>query len=140
MESFTYHLEQVNWVAIAVATLTFYFIGGLWYSQAGFGKQWMKAVGLTKKDAAKAKMEIVMPLSGLLGLASAVGLSVLMCALELSTWQQGVGLGVLVALGFVVASQGVHRLFEGKSLKLFLIDAGFSLLFFGAAGGIIGAF
>jgi hypothetical protein len=139
METFTYHLDQVNWVAVVVATLAFYLIGGLWYSQAVFGKQWMKAVGLTKKDAAKTKMEVVMPLGGLLAFVSVVALAVLTCALELSTWQQGAALGALVALGFVIASRGVHMLFEGKGMKLFLIDSGYNLIFFTVAGAIIGA-
>jgi hypothetical protein len=140
MESFTFHLEQTNWVAVVVATVFFYLIGGFWYSKAGFGNEWMKSVGLTKTKAKKIRSEVTLPLSGALAFASVVALSVLMCALGLSTWLQGVGLGTLVGLGFILTSQGVHRLFEGKSWKLFVIDGGFNLLFFATAGAIIGIF
>lgn len=140
MESFTYHFEQINWVAVVVTTVFFYLIGGFWYSKAGFGDEWMKAVGLTKAKAKKIRTAITLPLSGFLAFTLATALAILMCALELGTWQQGVGLGTLVALGIVIPARGIHILFEGKSLKLFVIDAGYSLLFFATAGAIIGIF
>jgi len=140
MDLITYHLANVNWVAVAVAALAFYIIGMLWYSQAVFGKPWMKAVGLSKKDADKMDMKVTLTLSALLALVVVSGLGVLMCALGLNDWQQGAGLGALVGAIFIAASRGIHMLFEGKSLNLFLIDAGYNVIGLAMAGAVIGAF
>lgn len=139
MDVLIFHLQEVNWLGIAAATIATFLLGFLWYSQAGFGGTWMKEVGLKKKDTEKANMPVLISLSALLGILTIVGLAVLMCALALHSWIQGAALGMLVAVAFTLARSANHMLYELKSFKLFLLNGSYDLLFFAIAGGIIGA-
>jgi hypothetical protein len=47
--------------------------------------------------------------------------------------------GALAGIGWVATSLGILYLFESRSLKLFLINAGYLAIAFIVAGGIIGA-
>ncbi len=38
-------LGDLNWLAVLVAGVAFFALGGLWYSNLMFGKQWSLAVG-----------------------------------------------------------------------------------------------
>lgn len=42
--------ENINYLAVFVAALSTFLIGGLWYSPILFGKAWMKANNLTEGD------------------------------------------------------------------------------------------
>ena len=47
---------ELNYVAILVASLSTFLIGGLWYSPAVFGKSWMKENGFTEEGMKNANM------------------------------------------------------------------------------------
>ena len=47
---------QVNLAAIAIASVAAMGVGFLWYSNALFGKEWMKLVGISKSDVKKDEM------------------------------------------------------------------------------------
>ena len=47
---------MVSWIGIGAAVVAMNVIGFLWYGPL-FGKMWMELVGMTKKDAEKAKKE-----------------------------------------------------------------------------------
>ncbi|GLZ35958.1 hypothetical protein Lesp02_81450 [Lentzea sp. NBRC 105346] len=38
-------LGDLNWLAVIVATVVYFGLGGLWYAEFLFGKQWQKAMG-----------------------------------------------------------------------------------------------
>jgi len=139
MDLLMFHLDNINWVAVLIATVFSYAIGGLWYSQALFGKVWMKEIGLKPKDMQSAKMTRTFAATGVLAFTSATGLAVLMKALEFDTWQQGLVFGVIVSVAFAATSRGIHMLFEQKGLTLFLINALHDVVFLAVAGLIIGA-
>ena len=42
-------LSGLNWLAILVATVAAFVLGGLWYGPL-FGKAWMAALGKTEED------------------------------------------------------------------------------------------
>jgi hypothetical protein len=58
---------SVSWLAIFLATLAAMVIGSIWYGPL-FGKQWMKAVGLKKKDV---QGDSWLPMVAMVGLALA---------------------------------------------------------------------
>ncbi len=47
-------LTHLNWLAIVVAALSTFLIGGLWYSPLLFGKQWMSENNFTEDELRKA--------------------------------------------------------------------------------------
>ena len=44
-------LQNINYIAVAVATIASYVLGFVWYHWAVFGKAWANALGLTKEEA-----------------------------------------------------------------------------------------
>ena len=43
-------LGELDWVAVAVATVASYVLGFAWYSWSLFGKSWAGALGMTKEQ------------------------------------------------------------------------------------------
>jgi hypothetical protein len=129
-------LSQINYLAILVASLSAFVIGFFWYSPAFLGTIWMKEAGLTQEKVKQANMAKVFSLSFLLTLVICFNL-----AAFLGTdagFLRGMLYGGLAGIGWVAASLGILFLFEGRSLKLFLIDGGYQAITYMTAGAIIG--
>ena len=125
----------MNWLAIAVASLATFVVGGPWYSPMLFLKAWQKEMNISDtKTGHPAKV---------FGLAYVFSFT--SCALL--AFLQGVGrgalaggrFGLLVGLCFVAASFGVNYQFSNRSLKALLIDGGYHVLQFSAFGIVLGA-
>ena len=43
-------LSTINWLAVIVAALSMFLLGGLWYSPALFYRQWLQANGFTEEQ------------------------------------------------------------------------------------------
>lgn len=120
----------VNYLAVIVAGVVAYAVGAWWHSPVGFGRQWMKMMGL---DEGHMKS---MPLTA--GQAMSIGFVVtLLVAYVLAhftvlvganTWQTSMQLGFWVWLGFLAPTLANGWLWEGKSLKLFSFNAAYALV------------
>lgn len=126
---------HVNWLAVAVAALSGFALGGLWYGPL-FGKAWMAASGMTEERARSANMARVYGLTLLLNIVAAVSLAMFIGAGDL---QFGLFAGFMSGLTFVSVGLGITYLFEQKPLSLWLINAGYQTLFFTVMGAILGA-
>jgi hypothetical protein len=128
---------DLNYWAILVAALSTFLIGGLWYSPAVFGKSWMKENGFTEEDLKKGNMAKIFGLAFFLGLIAAINLAMFMGPENDPT--MGALWGFLAGFGWVATFVGTHYLFERKSFKLFLINAGYSVVALTVMGVIIAA-
>lgn len=130
-------MPAVNWLAILVSALSTFLIGGLWYSPAVFGKAWMKENGFTEESMKGSNMVKIFGLTFVLALIASVNLAMFLGP------DVNVGLGAfygfLAGFGWVATFVGTHYLFERKSFKLFLINAGYSTVSLTVMGVIIGA-
>ncbi|MDP2036381.1 MAG: DUF1761 domain-containing protein [Ignavibacteria bacterium] len=133
MESAQMH---INYLAVVVVTIIAFILGGLWYGPL-FGKAWMKETGITEEDAKKSNIIKVFGLSIFLNIVIALNLSVFLGAK--ADLQFGLFAGLATGLGWVSASIGIMYLFSQKSLKLFLIDAGYQTVIYAMMGAILGA-
>ena len=132
----------INYLAVIVAAIVSMAIGFFWYGNL-FGKAWMRLAGITQDDmkSMKAKMS---PLAASIGgfLTALLMSYVLAHALVFGNAYLGMfgaGAGMMGAfwywLGFVVPVTAGVYLWEGKSWKLWAINAGYyfvSLLVMGA--------
>jgi hypothetical protein len=127
---------QFNYLAVLVAALSSFLLGGVWYSRLLFGPAWQRAAADTreKKEGHPAK---VFGLSFLFALAAAVAYA-LIIPIPASVSASGV-LGLGVGAGLVAASFGINYQFANRSGVLWLIDAGYHTLQFGIYGVILGA-
>lgn len=129
-------MPPVNWLAVFVAALSTFLVGGLWYSPAVFGKAWMKENGLTEEQL-KGGLARVYGLAFLLGLIASINLAMFLG--EESDPAMGAFWGFLAGFGWVATFVGTHYLFERKSFKLFLINAGYSIVALTVMGVILAA-
>lgn len=130
-------MPQVNWLAVIVAALSTFLIGGLWYSPAVFGKAWMKENGFTEESMKGGNMAKIFGLAFLLGFIASINLAMFLGNETDAT--MGAFYGFLAGFGWVATFVGTHYLFERKSFKLFLINAGYSIVALTVMGVIIGA-
>ncbi len=130
-------MPQVSWLAIVAAALSTFLIGGLWYSPAAFGKAWMKENGFTEEGMKNAAMGKIFGLAFVLGLVASVNLAMFLGP------DNGAGMGAfygfLAGFGWVATFVGTHYLFERRSFRLFLINAGYSIVALTIMGLILGA-
>jgi hypothetical protein len=130
-------LADVNWLAVIVATISSFVLGGLWYSKALFGNAWMQEVGLTEEAVKNANMAKTFGGTLILQLVAAIALSAFLG--NGGSWTEGLHTGILIGLFWVATSYGVTYLFEQRSLRLWLINAGYYVVLYALIGTIIGA-
>jgi hypothetical protein len=128
-------ISEINWLAVIVVTVLSFVLGALWHSPVLFGKTWSKEIKRDKDQKIDFKLifglSLVANFAALVMLAAFVGKN--------STAFQGLIDGLLISIFWIASSIGVTYLFATRSLKLFLIDAGYYIVFFPIAGMILGA-
>lgn len=132
---------EINYLAVALAALAAFFLGFLWYTII-FAKSWQKLIGMGDKGKGSSSVDQTPNLGKLL--VGSLIIEVIM-AFNLAffigadaDWQFGLFAGFATGLGFVGLALGVNYLFEGKSFKLWLINAGYNTVVFSVMGLIIG--
>lgn len=125
---------NINWLAVLLAALASFIVGGLWYSVL-FAKVWQREAGVTDEQLKHGTVRVFVG-SFLLAAVMAVVLAVFIGS-------GGAGFGALAGLAtgaaWVAAALGVNYLFERRSLTLFAINASYNIVTFTAMGAIIGA-
>ena len=128
-------MGPMNWLAIVLGTLAFFAIGAVWYT-ALFGKAWQREVGLSTEQLAGGRN--MMAIFGLCLLLEFV--VVLMLGHLFARIQPGDHAKMMMAVGFGLAimapAVGINYLYQRKSLKLFLIDAGHFVVGMAAVGAV----
>lgn len=136
-------LENINWIAIALATVASMAIGAGWYS--GLAKPWIAANGFSEEQIKAVEANdtpIIYVIAAICHLIMAVVLSGILFHASGAELTIGDGLltGFLVWLGFVVTSMTVNHRFQFKPWSLTIIDAGHYLVVLLVQGLIIGWF
>ncbi|APG63624.1 hypothetical protein LPB140_05565 [Sphingorhabdus lutea] len=127
-------MANANFLAIFVAALSGFMVGGLWYGPI-FGKTWMAEHGFTEDSIKETNMAKLYGSVFLLSLISAFFLGHMLAHFNpdfTRTMMISTGIGA----AFVGTAIGTNYLFSQKSLKLFLIDAGYWMCFYAAMGAI----
>jgi fluoride ion exporter CrcB/FEX len=127
---------HVNWLAILVAALAGFVVGGVWYGPL-FSKVWMRESGVNPEKARAANKAKLFGTVFVLNLIAAFSLAMFIG--ENATWKFGLFAGFMTGLTFVSTALGVIYLFEARSLRLWLINAGYQVVIFSVMGAILGA-
>lgn len=126
------------WVSIVVAAAAAFAIGGIWYSPAVFGRQWMSLNGFTDQDLGRRPMGRVFGLSFVLALVMTVNLAAFLGPSP--SFGFCVAAGAAAGLGWSAAGLGVIYLFEGRPFRLWLINGGYQAVTLAAIGAVLGLF
>jgi hypothetical protein len=130
-------ISGMNYLAVLVAAVAVYILRTLWYSPAFLGKLWMAASGLTEEKTKEGNPGLIFGASFVLELVAAFVLAMFI-GTE-ATFSLGLQTGFLAGLFWVGTALGVVYLFERRSLRLWLLNAGYMTLAFTVMGGILGA-
>lgn len=130
------HISRVNYLAVLVATIASFVLGGWWYSTSGFGRAWLAAIGKTIDELGSPA--VAMTLTFFSTFFTAIILAILINALGDPTLLRGARLGFVLGIGIVSTSMFSDSLFSGNPLALFLIQAGYRVVLLTIMGGIIG--
>ncbi|MBM3311080.1 MAG: DUF1761 domain-containing protein [Candidatus Aminicenantes bacterium] len=129
----------LNVLSILVCGAVSLVLGFLWYGPL-FGKAWAGYTGWTEekvKTIPGSRMAMTYALTFLAALVSAYVLAVLSPAVGASTAADGLVLGLAAGVGFVAMAFGTTHLFEHKPLRLWLIVAGYEIVYLAAAGVVV---
>ncbi len=130
-------ISTLNWLAIIVAALSNFLIGGLWYSPVLFGKLWMKENNFSDDDLKKGNMTKIFGFTFLFSLVMAFNLAMYLNDSS-TTVMWGATAGFLAGFGWVAMSIFIIGQFEQKSTKYMLIHGGYVIVSFIVMGLIIG--
>jgi len=128
--------QNLNWLAIIVAAVSAFALGGLWYSPLLFAERWMKETGITEEMAKNNNMMKVFGFSFLLSLIASFFLAMFIGPDAGAVF--GATAGFMAGLGWVFTFMGIIYLFESRSLAHFLINAIYSVVSLTIMGLIIG--
>lgn len=131
-------IAGLNWLAVFLAAAVAFVIGAVWYSKKVFGNAWMMEVGLTEDAISRSNMMLTFGGTFALQLVAAAALAFFLGSG--SDWLIGLQAGLLVAVCWIATAYGITYFFEQRSLRLYLINAGYYLVLFAAMGAILGAF
>jgi Protein of unknown function (DUF1761) len=130
-----------NWLAILVAAIVAFLLGGLWYSPLLFARQWMAAHAHTPEDVQKMKADAprAYGISFVAFLVMAFILQMILNHLGAHTWQSGALWAAHIWLGFAATIGLMANVYSGKKFSVYVIDAGYQLVYLLVMGAILGA-
>lgn len=136
----------INWLAILVAGISAFVLGGVWYSPALFGNAWMRANKMTEEDVKKGNAARIYGWSFVLSLIMAANLGMFLadgpatCPTECTqktdiAW--GATAGFLAGI-WAFCGLAIVFLFERRPGRLIFINGGYLLAALTLMGAIIG--
>lgn len=135
-------LSAVNYLAVLVAGLAAFFIGGFWY-QALFGKLWVKLHGYSPEKVLemKAKRPPALFFGGMIAayIVLAFIMAILLVWLDVKSVRGGLLLAFLIWVGPALCIGFTDWLASVKHIGIFYIDMSYQLVFLMVMGAILGA-
>jgi hypothetical protein len=156
---------EMNFLAIAVASLTTLVVGFVWYHPKVFGTVWMREAGLTEEELKKGNMFKIFGLTVILSLMMTVVIMALAVhqtgayamiggavtdetlpsfqvfmddyGTKFRTFKHGALHGLIAGLFFAFPINAINGLFERKSAKYVFIHSGYWILSLTIMGSII---
>jgi hypothetical protein len=127
---------DLNWLAIIVAAVSTFILGGLWYGPL-FGRVWMRASGVSEAQAAGGNKGLIFGVSLLLQLIAALVLDMFIGTQ--GTLAFGTAAGAAVGLFWVATAFGVVYLFEQRPLAHWAVNSFYHIVSYTIMGAILGA-
>ena len=130
----------ISLVPLIVLSLGNFLLSWIWYSPLLFAKPWMKALGINDKHEMSEKEKREMPFLFISGLFSSIlfvsVLMILINNLQITNFLSGMLIGLIFWVGFVV-THSLNTLWEGRKVKVLLINNGLFLITYTIFGGLL---
>ena len=129
--------STLNIPAILVAAVIAFVLGGMWYSPMLFGKAWMQENDLSEDDLKQGSQARIFGFAFLWSLVMAFNLGMFLNEPG-TTASWGAAAGFLAGFGWVAAGVFIIGLFERRSTRYMLINAGYMVVTLTLMGLVIG--
>ncbi len=127
---------QINYLAVLLAIVVNQAVGALWYSPVLFGVKWMGLVGLKKENINRKDSMKGFVFALIFAVINYIIIAAVITAVG-NTLAGGLITGFVLSL--ITAFQlGTNYAYEGRSVKLFLINAFYPIVCYTIGGAIIG--
>ena len=130
-------MSTVNWLAILVAGISSFVVGGIWYSPGLFGKAWMKDNNFTEESIKKGNKGKIFGFTFIFSLLMAANLGMFLNDPTKIDLSMGAFYGFLAGI-WTFCAIAIHSLFELKPWRLILINGFYSVVSLTLMGAIIG--
>lgn len=138
-------MNSINWLAVLVAGISAFVLGGVWYSPALFGKAWMKENKITMEEVQRGNKAKIFGWAFILSLIMAANLAMFLAepkepcpGAPVVNISWGATAGFLAGI-WVFSSIAIVGLFEHKTARYIFINGGYCVLALVLMGAIIGA-
>lgn len=130
------NFSLINWLAVIVAGLSAFLVGGIWYSPVLFANAWMKDNKLNPDEVKAANKAKIFGFAFIFSIIMAVNLGMFLADAKTDiTW--GATAGFLAGI-WTFSAIAIQGLFELKSWRVIFINGGYSLVSLTLMGTIIG--
>ena len=129
-------MQDINFLAVIVAAISSFLVGGLWYSPALFGNVWNRENGSNPKSQGAGHAAKVFGVSFIFSLVAAFAFAVWLGPAP--PLPIAVTHGLLAGFGMVAASFGINYQFANRCALLWLVDGGYHTVQFLLFGMILG--
>ena len=130
--------QGVNYLAVAAAAVAYMILGAIWYSPMLFGTAWMRGIGKTKEQIAADFTPANYFWAFVSSLLASYGIARLMAMTGGNSIADGIKLGLVAGVCFVLAALWVNDVFEARKKGLTIINVMYHLVGLLIAGMIIG--
>lgn len=132
---------EINWLAVTLATFSAMVVGSIWYAPPVFGKLWMKLAKVDQKKAEKSGWRPII-ISVAVSFITAYVLAHVAYIAHLfydgSFFMDAVKSAFWLWLGFTAARIITHDVFEGRPVRLTVMNIAHEFVTIIAMGAIIG--
>lgn len=136
--------SQINWLAVVVASIAGFVVGGVWFGPKTFYPIWWKLNGNEPTtDPGGTSVAVLFGSTYLATIAQAATVAIVIEVGSLAdpsfgAWQ-GLAAGALLGAGIAAASSLSHRLFARHGFGVWIIEVGQDIVSLAVMGLIIGA-
>jgi hypothetical protein len=131
--------QSLHYLKVLAVSLIGFVIGGLWYSPLLFVKAWLKEMKLTPEViAARGEgRHFEMPAAFFFTIVSTLALATIIAAHNPPSALKGAELGAFIGMGIIAARSAVNGIFEGRTLRHYMISTGHEVVLFIVQGAIL---
>jgi hypothetical protein len=136
-------IPAVNWLAVALATISSMIVGAIWYARPVFGRRWMRLTGITEQDASRGAavpLIVTFVMSFLTALVLAGTATIVQAYYSGDFLLDTLVTAVVLWIGFTAARLITHDLFDRRPSSLTVLNLAHELVTIVVMALIIGAF
>jgi hypothetical protein len=111
---------ELNWLAVAVAAVAWFAFSAIWYSVPPLSNAWQRAAKVTASEGPPLAMILIPTFIGYF--VTTIVIALLARAIGASDVVDGIGLGVVLGVGFGVIGAFISQIYEQKGGSYWLIN------------------